>query len=91
MHTVIAYDVADDRRRLRVVGALEDVGDRVQYSVFEAVISPEQLEQLRRRLRRIIDPAVDSVRFYPLCEACRGRMEFLGPARTVGDEEVFIV
>ncbi len=91
MHTVIAYDVADNQRRQRVVRALEDVGDRVQYSVFEAVLTPRQLADVRKRLAAAIEPTVDSIRFYPLCEACRRRVQFLGPARTVGGEEVFIV
>ena len=91
MHTVIAYDVADDRRRQRVVRALQDMGDRVQRSVFEAVLSQEELVKLRDRLVPLIDPKQDSVRLYPLCQACKGRMECLGLQHTVGDEEAFII
>jgi CRISPR-associated protein Cas2 len=91
MHTVIAYDVADDARRQRVMRALEDMGDRVQRSVFEAVLTAEQLSALRERILPLIDPQEDSVRFYPLCQACKDRMDVLGVQRTVGDEEAFII
>jgi CRISPR-associated endonuclease Cas2 len=32
---VVAYDIADDQRRMRVASELEDFGTWVQYSVFE--------------------------------------------------------
>lgn len=91
MHVVIAYDVAQDRRRQAVVRALEDVGDRVQFSVFEAVLDAGLLESTLRRLAALIEPNEDSVRVYPLCEACRRRMKTLGRNIEVGGEEAFIV
>lgn len=36
---VVAYDVSDDRRRSHVVKLLEKVGIRVNYSVFECMLS----------------------------------------------------
>ncbi len=39
MLTVIAYDIAEDRRRTQVSTLLEDYGVRVNYSVFECELS----------------------------------------------------
>jgi CRISPR-associated protein Cas2 len=68
---VISYDIPDDRRRSRVCKLLKDYGERVQYSVFECVLRREDLERLRERLKPLLSPEEDDVRFYRLCQACR--------------------
>jgi len=76
---VVAYDIPDDRRRMRVAKILEDYGDRVQYSVFELVLDgPKRLCDLRRRLARVLDAEQDSVRIYYLCTGCRSRTSIVG-------------
>lgn len=47
---VAAYDIADDRRRDRVARVLLDFGRRVQQSVFEVWLNPDDVPALRRRL-----------------------------------------
>ena len=64
--TLVTYDIVDDRRRLKVARALEDYGERVQYSVFECFLTDRQRQRLRRRLERLIDLEEDSVRIYDL-------------------------
>lgn len=79
MFMVISYDIPDNKRRVKVSKALEDYGGkRVQYSVFECHLEPAQLNKLRHRLEKIIDAKADSIRFYNLCDTCRGRVAFLG-------------
>lgn len=73
--TVIAYDVVDDRRRLRVMKAVENFGDRVQDSVYEVLLERPVFERLRRRIADLIDPKEDTVRYYHLCAACCSRIE----------------
>jgi CRISPR-associated protein Cas2 len=68
--TVVAYDITDDRRRARLASALEDYGVRVQYSVFECMLTRERLSALRREVERIVDPDVDRVDYYQLCTRC---------------------
>ncbi len=75
---VVAYDIADDRRRARVAKTLGDFGVRVQLSVFECALTRGRLRELRRALERRIDPAVDSVSFYLLCRGCNARIRRLG-------------
>ena len=40
MFVVVAYDVADDRRRLRIMKMMQGHGEHVQESVFECDLKP---------------------------------------------------
>ncbi len=65
----MATDTAAGRQRLRHVAKLcEAHGQRVQKSVFECIVTPGQLEQLKHRLHREIDEGEDSLRIYRLQE-----------------------
>ena len=68
MFVMVAYDIADDRRRNRVASELENFGVRVQYSVFECHLSHTQLQDLQDRLASLIVDTEDRVRFSTLCE-----------------------
>jgi len=70
---LVAYDVSTEtvegRRRLRhVANACLAFGQRVQKSVFECSLSPEQFERLEHRLLKIIKTEEDSLRIYRLLE-----------------------
>jgi len=73
LEILVAYDVSTEtaagRRRLRhVANACLAFGQRVQQSVFECSLSPENLERLEHRLLRIIEQNEDSLRIYRLLE-----------------------
>lgn len=74
----IAYDIPDDRRRKKIADLLEGYGQRVQYSVFECVLSPAKYKELTTKLRKIINLAEDSVRFYPLSSQSVSQIETWG-------------
>lgn len=78
MFVVVSYDIPDDRRRDRICRTLKDFGTRVQYSVFEARLKPQDLKRLEERLGALIDPREDSIRFYFLCEGCVARIRVMG-------------
>ncbi|TCO80597.1 CRISPR-associated Cas2 family protein [Plasticicumulans lactativorans] len=63
---LIAYDIADPHRLARVARCLERIGTRVQYSVFIAELTPDELADAIADLARLIDPREDDVRAYPL-------------------------
>jgi CRISPR-associated protein Cas2 len=67
MFIVVAYDVADDRRRNRIARMLEGHGDRVQESVFELFIDRPRLRRLQRQLLEWLDEEEDRIRYYRLC------------------------
>lgn len=90
---VVAYDIPDDRRRLRVAGVLEGFGDRVQHSVFEVLLNDGRMDALARLLGAEIDPQEDRLRLYPLCNQCAGSICDLGlaDAKPFDEPDVIIV
>jgi CRISPR-associated protein Cas2 len=88
---IIVYDIENDRRRLKVAKLLEQVGERVQYSVFEAWLTKDELLKLVRRLERHIEPDEDSIRIYYLCASCREKTRNIGEAVIVPPPGVRIV
>lgn len=89
---VVAYDIPDDKRRKRVSDLLEGYGQRVQYSVFECVLTQSKYDELRRRLRKRIKSAEDSVRFYPLSKHTLSQIEVwgIGPAVTSSPSSIVV-
>jgi CRISPR-associated protein Cas2 len=88
---VISYDIPSDHRRNRLATTLKDFGRRVQLSVFECLLEPADVERLRGRVLREIDPAEDRVRIYRLCESCREKIEILGHGDHTEDPEIFVL
>ena len=79
MYVVVSYDIRDDKRRNRVHKALKNFGEWIQFSVFECDLGREQVLRLQHALKRIIkEEDHDSVRFYFLCDGCRGKIERVG-------------
>ncbi len=95
MMVLITYDVKTEteagKRRLRKVSKkCQDYGQRVQNSVFECIIDPAQLKQLQDVLQKIIDPEVDSLRFYYLGDKWKSRIEHIGAKPSVDLEGTII-
>ena len=86
---VVSYDISSNRRRYRVMKTMEGFGTRVQYSVFECNLKPREIDDLRKRLKKLVGEE-DSIRFYFLGAEDVKRIERLGDARTV-DEKIFIL
>lgn len=54
LHTLVIYDVEDDRARTRVAEACKDFGlERIQYSCFRGKLSQNKREELYERMRKI--------------------------------------
>lgn len=87
MRHIIAYDIADDRRRSRVAGILIGWGDRVQYSVFEVDLRAADLEQLLATLEPLIHPPADRMRIWRLCGNCQRATHAIGGA-DIADRDV---
>lgn len=74
MMFVVAYDVADERRRVHMADTLENFGTRVGYSVFECHLNGEQLDAMVRKIRETFAEAEDRVCIYPICSDDRQRI-----------------
>lgn len=86
---VVSYDISSNRRRLKVMKTLEGFGARVQYSVFECRLKTNEVDDLRRKLKKLIVQE-DSVRLYFISADDVKRIERLGDIRTV-EEKIFIL
>ncbi len=83
MMVLVTYDVstktpAGQRRLARVAKTCLDYGQRVQNSVFECSVTPDQWVTLRAKLIELIEPEEDSLRFYFLGNNWRHRVEHVG-------------
>ncbi len=75
---VIVYDIPANRRRNKVARLLEQIGERVQRSVFEAWLTKDERQRLLQRLANVMDEKEDSLRMYTLCAACRKEIYDMG-------------
>lgn len=89
MMVLITYDISladkGGARRLRNIAKLcLDYGMRVQYSVFECEVNPDQWVLLKAKLLATYDANIDSLRFYILGSKFKNKIEHFG-AKTVPD------
>jgi len=91
MLVVVAYDIIDDERRLRVSRILENYGSRVQKSVFECYLTPHQEEELEKRITDHVLPAEDNVRYYRVCRDCLAQSRVTGPVPLTTDPDYYLV
>lgn len=53
-HYLASYDIQDDRIRTRVAAVLMRYGVRLQWSVFELDVEPEELVELQAKVGRLL-------------------------------------
>lgn len=96
MLVLVTYDVntetAAGRKRLRKV-AKECVnhGQRVQNSVFECLLDAAQFAVLKATLEDLIDPDVDSLRFYRLGNNYQTKVEHIGVHPNYAQDDILLV
>jgi CRISPR-associated protein Cas2 len=83
MMILITYDIntetpAGQKRLRKVAKACQAYGQRVQNSVFECLVDPAQLAQVKHRLTELLDVEKDSVRFYYLGDKWPERVDHVG-------------
>ncbi|WP_366933036.1 CRISPR-associated endonuclease Cas2 [Methanoculleus sp.] len=93
---LVTYDVntetPEGRRRLRTVAKIcTNYGTRVQNSVFECVVDSVQLMEMKVRIGDVIDPAIDSIRYYNLGKHGRDHVEHVGAKPGLNVEDVLIL
>lgn len=93
---LITYDVNTvtdtGKKRLRKVAKnCVNYGQRVQNSVFECLLEPQQFTELKHRLTGIIDAKTDSLRFYFLGDNWKRKVEHIGAKSTYDPEDVMMI
>lgn len=87
---VVAYDIVDDRRRNKVAKILGKFGTRVNYSVFECMLTDKEFEKLRTDIEKKIDVKEDGIAYYPICLKCYTKIKYRLPYERV-HEKVTVV
>ena len=95
MMVLITYDVSTEsaagKKRLRKVAKqCTNYGQRVQNSVFECILDPAQLRQVKHILSELIDPEKDSLRFYYLGKQWHQKVEHIGAKASIDLEGTLI-
>jgi len=95
MLVLITYDVSTEtaagRKRLRKVAKqCVNHGQRVQNSVFECLLDAAQYAVLKAELTKLIDPEVDSLRFYQLGNHYQNKVEHVGVRPAFQQDNVLI-
>jgi len=90
MKYALCYDIIDNRRRRGVSKIMESYGYRVQKSVFEAFLSRSDLDELKKRIQRVISAKEDQVRIFPLCSSCDSTMVVMGNGERI-EQQPFLV
>ena len=75
---LVTYDIPCNKRRKKISDLLEGYGQRVQYSVFECVLTTQKYDELRLRLRQRLKLGEDSLRLYPLSRHTLNQVEVFG-------------
>ena len=96
MYVLVTYDVStttkEGRSRLRrVARSCLNRGQRVQNSVFECKVDQAQWTLFKNELLSIIDPDLDSLRFYYLGRNWEKRVEHHGSKGTYNVDGPLIV
>ena len=82
---IIAYDIADNKRRLRVAKTLESWGHRIQESVFQLRLDNATLARVCSSLAVHISESEDVIHIYSICSSCADRADILGAAIALDD------
>ncbi len=78
---LVSYDIADPERLRRVHGVVKTVAQRVQYSVYEALLTEKELVLLEKRIVDEMNQKEDQVLFIDLGA---GDREALPQVKTFG-------
>ncbi|MBF0145673.1 MAG: CRISPR-associated endonuclease Cas2 [Magnetococcales bacterium] len=89
---VICYDVTENKRRRKLSECLDNFGDRVQESVFEAVLEDALYQEMVAEVTKRIKMDEDQHHIHPLCEKCAAKSQRLGVRSEIpGTRTVFVV
>lgn len=95
MLVLITYDVntttpLGTKRLNKVAKICKNYGQRVQNSVFECLVDPQQFAEMRHKLENTIDVEKDSLRYYYLGANWRRRVEHVGAKPSYDPEGILI-
>ena len=75
---LIAYDISNNTDRTRAHRFLLGWGRKIQKSLFECDLNPNEISQVANRLHNIINPETDRLHIYRHCADCCVHTTILG-------------
>lgn len=77
----LIYDIVEDKKRGKIAKACKNKGlYRVQKSAFLGTLNRNQIDELKIMCEDMIDPDVDSIYIFPMCEDDFKKVKLLGQA-----------
>ncbi len=88
---IISYDISDDKTRNKVEKIISGYIYRVQYSMFEGIISQRSYSDIKKKLSKYLLKENDSIRIYKVCEKCTTQISFFGNPKIIEDMNFMII
>lgn len=88
---IVAYDIADPKRLVKIAKIMCDYGVRVQKSIFEVSVTKGISTEMKVRIEEVIVDVEDGIKYFPVCEKCAGTVEVIGQGRYTDPDEEFYV
>lgn len=88
---VVTYDISDTKCRDKVMKVLEAVGDRVNLSVFECMLTDAQYRKLCGLLEKLVASRQDRINIYPLCTECYARINYIPKVRSQDPPRIVVI
>jgi CRISPR-associated endonuclease Cas2 len=85
---IFCYDTPSDNRRRAIVRLLENVADRVQYSVFQGLMTEAERVDVWERMMAEINVSEDKLCYYKCCSVCR-KSSGTSDGKEVGTEALY--
>jgi len=63
---LVAYDIADTKRVIKLGRFLSKIGIRIEYSIFYVKASKDEMIEIAMKINDIIDAEMDDVRIYEI-------------------------
>ena len=67
------------------------IGTRMNYSVFECMLTDAQYQDMCKRLAKLVVRREDWVNIYPLCTECFARIEYIPPVKKKEPVKIAVV
>lgn len=86
---LVAYDISNDKRRIKLANLLQSYGYRLQYSLFQVDAKPAHMQRLMNKMKDAIKLSEDSVLVIDLgtvSSAKHGKMKRIGDSQDARPE-----
>lgn len=92
MHTLVIYDITDDKIRGRVAAICKASGlTRIQKSAFLGKLNSQQRKNLKNKLKRTLGKNRGNIQIFIICNADMKLREIIGEVITYEDEEIIVL